>query len=121
MAGMSTLKAGTSGELKELADLVVGRTCDLRSVALDHQGGKLHVPLVDRSGGSGPVSELIVRGVVEFSSRVADGASRMFDVDGLSYDRRTRRVSIRSRGGLDLLVTVERLDVALRFRPPRAA
>ncbi|MGH8975688.1 MAG: hypothetical protein ACRD0C_21090 [Acidimicrobiia bacterium] len=112
------LKARTSGELAEIAGLVVGRSCDLRSVALDDQGGKLHVPLVDHSDGGGAVSELIVRRVVEFSVHAARGR-RVFDVDGLSYDRRARRVSIRSEGRLDVVVTVERLDVALRMRPRR--
>jgi hypothetical protein len=109
----TNLKAGTPRELAEIAGLVVGRSCDLRSVALDDQGGKLHVPLVDHSGGGGADSELIVRRVVEFSVHATAG-SRVFDVDGLSYDRRTRRVSVHSDGGLDVVVTVERLDVALQ-------
>jgi hypothetical protein len=111
----SNLKAGTARELAEIAGLVVGRSCDLRSVALDDQGGKLHVPLVDHSGAGGAVSELIVRRVVEFSAYAPRG-SRLFDVDGLSYDERSRRVLMRSEGGLDVVVTVERLDVALRVR-----
>lgn len=113
--GQMLLKARTSGELTEIAGLVVGRPCDLRSVALDDQGGKLHVPLGDHAAGGGGGAELIVRRVVEFSVAAPRG-SRVFDVDGLTYDPRTRRISVRSDRGFDVLVTVERLDVALRFR-----
>ncbi len=116
--GQSCLRAATSEELVAIADLAVGRSCDLRSMALDDQGGKLHVPLADRSSAAGAVSELIVRRVIEFSAYAPRG-SRLFDIDGLSYDERTRRVLIRSDAGLDMVVTVERLDVVLRPRRRR--
>jgi hypothetical protein len=115
--GQSSLRAATPDELGAIADAVVGRSCDLRGMALDDQGGKVHVLLVDRSG-TGAVSELIVRRVTEFSAYAPRG-SRLFDVDGLSYDERSRRVLLRSDAGLDVIVTVDRLDVALRPRRRR--
>jgi hypothetical protein len=116
--GQSSLRAATSDELAAIADAVVGRSCDLRSMALDDQGGKVHVLLVDRSSGTDSVSELIVRRVTEFSAFAPRG-SRLFDVDGLSYDEPSRRVLLRSDAGLDVIVTVDRLDVALRPRRRR--
>ncbi len=116
--GQSSLRAATSDELAAIADLVVGWSCDLRGMALDDQGGKVHVQLVDRSSDTGAVSELIVRRVTEFSAYAPRG-SRLFDIDGLSYDERSRRVLLRSDGGLDVIVTVDRLDVALRPRRRR--
>jgi hypothetical protein len=116
--GQNSLRAGTPEELADIAGLVVGRCCDLRSMALDDQGGKVHVPVVDRSSETGAVFELIVRRVIELSAYAPRG-SRLFDIDALGYDERARRVLIRSDGGLDMIVTVERLDVALRPRRRR--
>ena len=98
-----------------------GWTCDVRSVALDDQSGKLHVPLltkVERRSASGRIAagELIVGRVEEF---IVEGATerRWFELDGLAYEPTTRRVSIRSEGRSQFALTVEELDVTLRIRP----
>ena len=127
-----TLRVVSPDALAEVVRLVRGRACDLGSVALDDQGGNLHVPVWDRAappvhpgassrngtrrGGSG---ELVVRRVVEFSLEGSE-AIRWFDLDGLVYDDDTRRLAIVSNGALRLLVTVERLDLTLSLRETEA-
>jgi hypothetical protein len=98
-----------------------GWTCDVRGVALDDQSGKLHVPLltkVDRRSSIVRVAagELIVSRVEEFQ---VEGATRRrwFELDGLAYEPRTRRVLIGSDGRSQFALTVEELDVTLRIRP----
>lgn len=115
MPRMTTLCATTKDDLAEIAALVRGRACDLRAVALDHQGGKLHIPVV---AGQAPGTELIVRRIIEFSIEDPE-ATRWFDLDRLSYDRRSQRLSIHSSGPLEFRLTVDRLDVALRLRADR--
>lgn len=127
-----TLRVVAPDALAEVVRLVRGRACDLRSVALDDQGGNLHVPLSDRAappghgrpssrngarrGGGG---ELVVRRVVEFSLEGSE-AIRCFDLDALVYDDHTHRLAIVSNGALRLIVTVERLDLTLRLREGEA-
>ena len=113
---MKTLCATTKDDLAEIAALVRGRACDLRAVALDDQGGKLHIPL---AADPAPGSELIVRRIMEFSIDDPE-ATRWFDLEAIHYDRRTRRLSIRSSGHLEFHLTVERLDVALKMRATTA-
>jgi len=110
-----TLRVKTAGELPGVVGLVRGRSCDVRSVALDHEGGKLHVPLRHPDTRPSPVAyELIVRRVVEFSVGDAAG-SRWFALDDLLYDPHSRQLRIRSNRGIQFLLTVDRLDVALRI------
>ena len=115
MPRLTTLCATTKSDLAEIAALVRGRACDLRAVALDHEGGKLHIPVV---AGQAPGGELIVRRIAEFSIEDPE-ATRWFDLDRLTYDRRSQRLSIHSSGPLEFRLTVERLDVALRLRADR--
>jgi len=127
-----TLRVVAPDDLAEVVRLVRGRACDLRSVALDDQGGNLHVPVSERAAPSvhfGPASrpgprrggggELVVRRVVEFSLEGSE-AIRWFDLDGLVYDDHTRRLAIVSNGALRLILTVERLDLALSLRDAEA-
>ena len=98
-----------------------GWTCDVRSVALDDQSGKLHVPLVakvDRRSSTVRVAagELIVHRVEEFVVE-GDPRRRWFELDGLAYEPATRRISIGSKGRSQFALTVEELDVTLRIRP----
>jgi hypothetical protein len=60
--------------------------------------------------------ELIVCRVEEF---LVEGAvrTRWFELDGLIYEPRTRRLSIGSGGRSQFALTVECLDVTLRVRP----
>lgn len=124
------LAASIPSALAELAELLRGRVCDLGQVALDDQGGKVHIPVLERLDGAGAGSistdrppgervagELVVRRVVEFSVEGA-GAGRWFELDALVWDGVTRRLSVTSTGPLRLHMGVEGIDVALRWRDP---
>jgi hypothetical protein len=129
---LRTLRVKTPGELAGVVELIRGGACDLRSVALDHEGGNLHVPLVRSATRASPVDEpvaheLIVRRVVEFSVENAAG-TRWFELDGVTYDPHSRQLTIRSTRGLQFLLTVDRLDLACitggkprRLRTPEPA
>ena len=113
--------ATTVTGLRAIVRRARGWSCEVRSVVLDDQSGKLHVPLlekVDRRSPSGRVAagELIVRRVEEF---LVEGAARTrwFELDGLVYEPTTRRLSIGSDGRSQFALTVEGLDVILRIRP----
>lgn len=126
-----TVRVVAPDALAEVVRLLRGRACDLRSVALDDQGGILHVPVSDRAAPPGPRpssgngtrrgggGELVVRRVVEFCLEGSE-AIGWFDLDGLVYDGHTRRLAIMSNGSLRLIVTVERLDLRLRLREGEA-
>lgn len=120
---MSAVRAWTrrvqgANDLDVLVGLIRGRACDLHLVALDDQSGRLHIPILrsrgsKRSPGRSVEGELTVRSVVEFS--LAGSTSvRWFNLDGLSYQQRTHQLAISSDRALQFLLTVERLDVAVR-------
>jgi len=118
----SAVDARTAKALRAVLRRARGWTCDVRGVALDDQTGKLHVPLLEKVDRRSPSvraggGELIVRRVEEF---LLEGAARTrwFVLDGLVYDRTTRRLSIGSGGRSQFALTVEALDVTLRIRPP---
>jgi hypothetical protein len=117
----TTVDARTVGGLRAIVRRARGWTCDVRSVALDDQAGKLHVPFLEKAERRSPsarvaVGELIVRRVEEF---LVEGAARnrWFELDGLLYEPATRRVSIGSDGRSQFALTVETLDITLRIRP----
>lgn len=125
-----TVRVVAPDALAEVVRLLRGRACDLRSVALDDQGGNLYVPVSDRAAPAGPRpsprnggrrggAELVVRRVVEFALQGSE-AIRWFDLDGLVYDDHTRRLAIVSNGPLRLILTVERLDLTLHLREGEA-
>lgn len=108
--------------LPAISGLVRGRACDFKSVVLDDQAGKLHVPVMGqaarrtdrhRSGG-----ELIVHRVVEFSIEDRPRAGRL-DLDDLGYDADSRQLSIRSHRAMLFLLTVEYLDLTLTIDASR--
>jgi hypothetical protein len=122
------VKAMAAGELAAVAELVRGRGCDLRSVALDDEQGVLHVPMLDRSvavpgrrAAAGQrraaqvTAELVVRRIVEFSLEAATGTD-WFDLDAIVYDEASQRLSIGSTSPLRFVLTVDDLDVSLRIR-----
>lgn len=108
---MKQVGAGSSEALSEMVGLLRGRVCDVREVALDDQAGKLHFPIVGGRG-SAPAGELVVRGVVEFAVGDIAGLG-CFEIDGLAYDDRSGRLSIRSGQVERFRLTVERVDVTL--------
>jgi hypothetical protein len=117
----TALDATSVSGLRSIVRRARGWTCDVRSVALDDQTGKLHVPFVERVDRRSPsarviAGELIVRRVEEF---VIEGAARTrwFEFDGLAYEPITRWISILSDGRSQFAVTVEDLDITLRIRP----
>ena len=117
----NALNARSARGLAAIVHRARGWSCDVRSVALDDQSGRLHVPLlakVDRRSTTErvPAGELVVNLVEEF---VVEGATRRrwFELDGVAYEPMTRRVSIRSDGRSQFALTVEKLDVTLRIRP----
>ena len=117
----NAVNARSARRLAAIVRRARGWTCDVRSVALDDQSGKLHVPLlakVDRRSPTErvPAGELVVNLVEEF---VVEGATRRrwFELDGVAYEPATRRLSIRSDGRSQFALTVEKLDVTLRIRP----
>jgi hypothetical protein len=116
----SAVNAKSVSGLRGIVRRTRGWSCDVRSVALDDQSGKLHVPFVEkvdrRSPSARPAAgELIVRRVEEFA---VEGATRnrWFELDGLVYEPSTRRLSIGSDGRSQFALTVESLDVTLRIR-----
>jgi hypothetical protein len=121
-ANIHGVQVNTVGGLAGMVARLRGWTCDLHFVALDHEGGKLHLPLRERPAPrarrrrSSPL-ELIVRRVVEFSIEGTAGV-RWFDLDDLAYDEETRRLSICSASTVRFLLTVEHLDIALRVTAP---
>lgn len=131
-AGVKTLGVTDPEDLAAITRVVRGKACDLKAVALDDQGCHLYVPILNRtiaqsrSGRSSlspqshgsVVGELIVRGVEEFSIEGSVGI-RWFEIDTLVYEEHVRQLSIRSGRAFRFLLTVERLDVALRINQPR--
>ena len=116
------LKATTVAGLRAIERRARGWTCDVRGAALDDQSGKLHVPLVDRTGRRAPAArieagELIVHRVEEFALEGASARARSFELDGIGYEPDTRRLSISSAGRNQFALTVEDLEVTLRIRP----
>ena len=117
----TAVNATSVRELRDVVRRARGWSCDVRSVALDDQSGKLHIPFVEKVDRRSPSSrmaagELIVHRVEEF---VLEGAARTrwFELDGLVYEPATRRLSIGSEGRSQFALTVEALDVTLRIRP----
>ena len=94
--------ATTGPGLRAIVRRARGWACDVRGVALDDQAGKLHVPFLEKADRRAPsarviAGELIVRRVEEFL--IEGGArTRWFELDGLAYERATRRLSIGSDG-----------------------
>jgi len=119
-ANAGAVDARTVTGLRALARRARGWTCDVRGVALDDQAGNLHLPLVEKVDRRSPsariAGELIVRRVEEFAI-TGPPRTRWFELGRLSYDRRTRRVSIGPEGRSQFDLTVEALEVTLRIRP----
>jgi hypothetical protein len=117
----TVVNATTVAGLRAIVRRARGWTCDVRSVALDDQSGKLHLPFLEKVDGRSPsvrvpAGELIVRQVEEF---LVEGAARTrwFELDGLVYEPAIRRISIGSDGRSQFALTVEALDITLRVRP----
>lgn len=118
----AALRANSPEGLRSILRRARGWTCDVRGVALDDQSGKLHVPLlekVDRRSPSRrvPAGELIVNRVEEFLVEGAASRSRSFELDGLTYEPTTGRLTIASDGRTQFALAVDSLDVTLRIRP----
>ena len=120
-AGAGAVDATTVTGLRAIVRRARGWSCDVRSVALDDQSGKLHVPLLEKVDRRSPsvrvtAGELIVRRVEEFAIE-GPARTKWFELGRLSFDRATRRVSIGPEGRSQFGLTVEALDVTLRIRP----
>lgn len=118
----SALNAKNPDGLRSILRRARGWTCDVRGVALDDQSGKLHVPLLEKPDRRSPsrrvpAGELIVGRVEEFLFEGAAARSRWFELDGLSYEPATGRLTIVSEGRSQFTLAVETLDVTLRIRP----
>jgi hypothetical protein len=118
----SALNAKTQHGLRNILRRARGWSCDVRGVALDDQSAKLHVPLMEKSDRRSPsrrvpAGELIIRRVEEFLFEGAPARNRWFELDGLSYDPATGRLTIASDGRSQFALTVDTLDVTLRIRP----
>jgi hypothetical protein len=117
----NAVNARTPSGLRAILRRAHGLACDVRSVALDDQSGKLHLPLVEQGDRRSPpariaAGELIVRRVEEFLIE-GPARTRWFEFGRLAYEPATRRVSIGPDGRSQFALTVEALDVTLRIRP----
>ena len=121
------MRATASDELESIAGFLHDRWFDLEEVTFDNARNELHVPFLDRRPGSGRIrrrlagraeaepqvaGELVVSHVVSYSIDDRAGV-QWFDFNWISYDEQTRRLSIRSNIPLEVLITVEDLDVSL--------
>lgn len=123
---MTAVRATVPEDLANITDLIHDRWFDLDSVVIDKEAGQLRVPVLDRRPGSGwlrrllsrtsdsePIAaELVVRGVRDCS--IDDQAGiRWFDFNRVRYDVAARRLSIESNVPLEIVATVDDLDVTV--------
>lgn len=124
---MTTLRVTVPDDLSRITALIHDRWFDLDSVVFDHEAAQIRVPVLNRRPGSGRLrrllsrsgeveptieAELLVRGVRDCS--IDDQAGiRWFDFNGLRYDPTAHRLSIECNVPLEIVATVEDLDVTV--------
>ncbi len=124
-----TIRATSPNELELIASYLHDRRFDLEEVTFDDARGELHVPFLKGQGRrtygrirrrltgrpeAAPEvpGKLTVGRVVNYS--IDDRAGiQCFDFDWIFYDEQIRRLLIRSHFPLEILITVEDLDVSL--------
>jgi hypothetical protein len=124
---VTAVRATAPEDLAEITDLIHDRWFDLDSVVIDEEAAQIRVPMLDRRPGSGwlrrllsrtsdsePViaGELVVRCVRECSIEDQAGI-RWFDFNRVRYDEAARRISIESNVPLEIVATVDDLDVTV--------
>jgi hypothetical protein len=126
-----TPRASDPSELPALADHLHDRYFDIEELTVDRETKQLRLPLYDRRPNVGwlgqlvgrqppsPAAELQVDRVVAYAVHDRAGV-RWFDIDGLYADASTDKLILRSNLPLELVITVDGVEVSIAPEKDRA-